>query len=189
MKSRNVLFAAVLTLVLVNTASAFDGQRKGFVVGGGAGFSPNASWKSDAPDNPKDNGAGFGVNVLVGYAWDRANIVALEGNVVAYDSHIRGGDVRAYQGFRGISWYHYFGREGRSFFTVAGLGLYAFLYENFDNNNDATNDQGVGGLVGGGYEFTRHLQVCLYGSAGRTSTSEFDYDHTHISVLVNAVLF
>lgn len=189
MKARVLILAALLTVVLAGRATAFDGQRKGFVLGGGAGFAPRASWKSDAPDDPEDNGAGTAINVFIGYAWDRANMIGFEANLASYDSDINDGRASVYQGFRGISWYHYFGDERRSFFTVAGFGLYAYIYQNFDNNNDGSNDQGAGALMGGGYEFLKHWQVGVYASAGRTSTPTYDFDHSHISLLVDGVLF
>jgi hypothetical protein len=189
MLKRIVLLAAVAIVALMNSAMAFDGNRRGFVLGGGAGFSPNASWQSDAPGEPEDNGAGTGLNVFIGYAWDRANMIGFEANLATYDSDINSGRASVYQGFRGISWYHYFGEEGHSFFTVAGLGLYAFVYGNCDNDNDGSNDQGGGVLAGGGYEFIKHWQVGVYASGGRTKTPRYDYDHTHVNLLVNGMVF
>jgi len=184
-----VLCAVVLTMASMNVAEAFDGHRKGFVVGGGAGFSPHASWESDALGNPDDDGAGTGINVFVGYGWDRANLIGFEGNIVKYNTDVDNKQVDAYQGFRGISWYHYFGDEGRSFFTVAGLGLYAYIFEDFDSNTDGTNDQGGGFLAGGGYEFMKHWQLGVYASGGRTRTPHYDYDHTHVNFLVSGLVF
>jgi len=171
MVKRLVVAGFLVSMVLVSSASAFDGLRKGFVLGGGLGLAPTASWDADIID---DSGTGFGLNLLIGYAWDEYNMIVYEGNIAGYKSIA---DIRVSQGFNGASWYHYFGPQGKSFFTTAGLGFYVFDFDH-DSYGSGSNDPGAGVLLGGGYL-----------SFGRTSDSFYDYNHTHISVLVSAVAF
>ncbi len=185
-----VLITATITLFCIAaTASAFDGKRKGFVLGGGLGFAPNASWSVDVPFfgygtvSADEDKAGVGLNFIIGYAWDEFNMIVYEGNVAGYNSDFLG-DRPVSQGFNGASWYHYFGPQGKSFFIAAGIGFYVFDVEDFEQN-----DPGGAFLVGGGYEFVRHVQVALYLSGGKTSDAGVDFGHNHINILVSAVAF
>jgi len=178
---------AMAILMLPLTSSAFNGLRKGFVLGGGLGFSPISRWSAGTFD---ESSAGLALNLIIGYAWDEQNMLVYEGNVTAYSTAYLGNQAlfepspTISQGFNGASWYHYFGPVGQSFFTVAGLGFYVFQVEDYD-----ANDLGGGYLLGGGYEFTRHVQVAGYFSGGQTKVSGGTFGHNHVSVVVNAVAF
>jgi hypothetical protein len=184
-------FVLIVFILLPVPSGAFDGNRKGFVVGGGLGFTPIASWSLNDFD---ESNAGMGLNLIIGYAWDERNMIVYEGNVCGYKQ----GNYRTSQGFNGVSWYHYFGPKGKSFFTAAGFGFYIYDFELFD-----MNDPGLGYIIGGGFEFTPHVQIGLYLSGGQTSFSidyrdaegnplsgpDITYGHNHISLLVSAVAF
>jgi hypothetical protein len=172
----------VLTLVLTSSSFGFDGNRKGFVLGGGLGFSPAASWEVDGT-SLDESGAGFGLNLVIGFGWDEQNMIVYEGNVAGWTSDFFL-DRQVSQGFNGASWYHYFGPAGSSAFTTLGIGYYIFDVEGFDSNNP-----GLGLLAGAGYEFARHWQVGGYFSYGKTSDPFFDYNHYHINILVSGVAF
>lgn len=180
---RRLFLLLVVSLIFMSSsAMAFNGLRKGFVVGGGLGFAPVGKWSLDNT-SLEDSNAGLALNLMIGYAWDEFNMIIYEGNVVSYTTDIFG-DRTVAQGFNGVSWYHYFGPMGKSFFSVAGLGFYVMNVEDFD-----ANDPGIGLLGGGGYEFSRHLQVGGYFSLGKTSDSPADFSHVHLSVLVSVVAF
>lgn len=188
---RNLLSLVVMVAVVVactSGAQAFDGQRKGFVLGGGLGIAPVASWDSGFPLF-EESKAGLGLNILIGYAWDEQNMIVYEGNGVGYKSDF--GDANITQMFNGAVWYHYFGPKGKSFFTSAGLGVYQFVFEFQSGSFSASGSNDVGGaiLLGAGYEFSPHYQVAAYVSSGKTSEPGFDYDHTHVSILFSAVAF
>lgn len=189
------LFAAsaILVFLLPAYVNAFDGMRKGFVLGGGLGFAPVAKWEADkvftdSLGQPiKEDKAGVGLNLMIGFAWDEQNMIVYEGNVTGYESDIivwAGQKQTVSQGFNGISWYHYLGPQGKSYFTTIGIGLYVFDTDDLDQN-----DPGAAFLVGGGYEFARHFQVGGYISAGKTSDAGVDFKHSHINILVSAVAF
>ena len=173
---------AVLTLFLASSSFGFDGQRKGFVLGGGLGFSPVAQWKA-VGTGISESGAGVGLNLLIGFGWDEQNMIVYEGNVAGWKSNFFL-DRQVSQGFNGVSWYHYFEETGRSAFTTLGIGVYVFGVEDFDSN-----DLGFGLLAGAGYEFARHWQIGAYYSLGKTSDIFFDYNHYHFSILVSGVAF
>ena len=183
---RRLALAVALVVLTAAGAQAFDGNRKGFVLGGGLGFAPVGAWKLD--NTPADEArAGIGLNLLLGYAWDEKNMIVYEGNVVGYTSNVfrlAGQNKTVSQGFNGAAWYHYFGRKGRSWFSVAGLGIYSMDVEGFSANNP-----GAGILLGGGFEFAAHYQVGLYLSTGKTSDGPADFTNSHLSVLFNAIAF
>jgi hypothetical protein len=195
------LLLGICTLaVIVAIASptvAFDGNRKGFVLGGGLGFSPTATIKSDPVtfNDPflgpitfqiDESNSGVAVNFVIGYAWDEQNMIVYEGNIVGYSLGSGPSKVDVYQGFNGVSWYHYFGPVGKSGFITGGLGAYVF------NVDDQDADMGGALQIGGGYEFARHWQFGAYLGFGKTGDPDFsdiDYKHMHLSIVVGGVAF
>ena len=180
---RTFTLVPVLLLLLAGSTLAFDGQRRGFVLGGGLGIAIDSKYEvSSGVVRPKENGAGVGLNLIIGGAFDDKNMLVYEGNVTGWKSDTF--DQNFTQGFNGAAWYHYYGHPGRSAFTTVGLGFYVFKAEHYEDN-----DPGLGILVGGGYEFSRHWQIGLYLSGGKTSSEGVDFDHSHISVLVSGIAF
>jgi hypothetical protein len=173
------------------SVEAFDGVRKGFVIGGGLGIAANSHWEIDN-SNVSEDKPGLGLNLLIGYAWDEHNMIVYEGNVTGYSSDAAStvggflglGDQTITQGFNGAAWYHYYGDQGKSLFTAVGLGVYVFDVQDFD-----ANDPGFGILLGLGYEFARHWQTAVYASAGKTTSGGFDFKHSHINVVMNVIAF
>lgn len=186
MKSK-VTLGLLILILMVSSASAFDNLRKGFVLGGGLGFTPSAKWSADVKtyygvEKYDEDGTGIGYNLIIGYAWDEKNMIVYEGNIAAYKSDFF--KVNVYQGFNGASWYHYFGQSGKSLFAAGGIGFYIFSGEGY-----RSNDLGPGLLVGLGYEFTPHAQVGLYFMGGKTSSAGVDFNHSQFSLLINGVAF
>jgi hypothetical protein len=190
------ILALLLLFLLIFTTSAlaFDGQRKGFVLGGGLGFAPVNRWSTGGFN---ENGVGWGDNTLIGYAWNEKNMIVLEGNGTFYNSDIL--DVNILQFFLGPTWYHYFGpQEGRTFFSVVGIGGYYFGLPPFSsyirislNGGEMPpfppTARGVGYLIGGGYEFAKHYQIGAYLGGGRTSEHGTNYDNLHIVILLSNI--
>lgn len=181
MKFARVLAVFCLLIIMVSSASAFNGQRKGFVLGGGLGLAPTVRYSLGSADNSEFGGA---AHILLGYAWDEYNMIVYESNAAGAEVN----NINYGQGFAGPTWYHYFGPQGKSFFTVAGLGFYYFQVE----GDDAT-DPGGGYMIGGGYEFSRHFQVAMYLSGGQTSLNfwpvDIEWGHNNLSIVVSAVAF
>ena len=193
---KKILPIFLLTLAgLSSSVFSFDGNRKGFVLGGGLGLAPAVTVSADLKETVtgdgqfslyglRDTRVGAAINFLVGYAWDDRNMIVLEGNGAAFEDS----DVLVSQSFSGASWYHYFGPLGQSAFTAVGIGLYGI-----DTDKTDRADAGAGLLLGGGYEFARHWQVGGYLSFGATSLSEagvdIDLKHSTFSVVITAIAF
>ena len=181
---RLILVSVILSILLAGSALGFDGDRKGFVLGGGLGIAPMAKWSVElGSDDYDEENTGLALHILIGGAIDEKNMIVYEGNATAYTTDIL--DKTAAQSFNGAVWYHYFGNTGKSAFTAVGLGFYSFKVEDFD-----ANDPGLGILLGGGYEFSKHWQFGAYLSFGKTTeASVFDYKHSQISLLISTVAF
>lgn len=86
-----------------------------------------------------------------------------------------------------MGYYHYFGDVGKSFYVVVGLG-----FQTYSNKYDA-NVPSPGMLIGGGYEFARHIQFHGSLSYGKTDAgmgwAEHGMDHTQLLFTVSAVAF
>lgn len=187
---KQLVLSVVIGLVCISSSFGFNGQRQGFVLGGGLGIAPSSSWEGNVYDvfamqivNADEHGVGLGLNFLIGYAWDEKNMIVYEGNVTGWTSDLFV-DQSIAQGFNGGAWYHYFGVPGRSAFTTLGIGFYVFDVEDYD-----ANDVGGAILLGAGYEFAPHWQVGAYLGAGQTSDPGGDFDHAHFSILVSGVAF
>lgn len=188
MVRRTCSIAAVLLLGTVS-ASAFDNGRKGFVLGAGIGFSPSASWKTDPYYLPNNTGhTGFAAHTLIGRGFNEYNMVVSEWNMVWYASPtelIPAKSVSVLQWHWAVSWYHYYGPPGSSFYTALGFGPY-FLTPAW---NELTE---FGGAIqlGGGYEFVRHVQIGVSYSAGRVfSLGPWRNRCDHLSVLLTVIQY
>ncbi len=198
---KTILICLILIILFSSSASALDGSRKGFLLGGGFGISPNSKWSTAGNEKPgggfdlfsnskvhlseyDEFGMGAAINLLLGYSWDGYDMIVLEGNFSVYDS--RKYPLRIInQGFRGISWYRYYGDQGESTFTILGIGQYFFNLEGvFSDNKPKT-----GYLIGAGYQFAKHIQVAAYLNGGQTSFSDLEFGHQSLNVIVTAIAF
>ena len=189
--SRNSVIVLITCLLLAGTALGFDGQRKGFVLGGGLGFAPVAHWEVDAnlfglQGSAEEDKFGVALQFVIGGAFDEHNMLVYEGNVAGFKSDF--GDEGIAQGFNGAAWYHYFGPVGKSFYTTVGLGFYYFKIGDYD-----ATDPGGALLLGGGYEFSPHWQIGVSLTVGSTSESiplaSADLKHANLSVMVSGIAF
>lgn len=182
--------SAAIILLGSSVAWSFDGERKGFVLGGGLGV---ASTNIEVKGEPSyDNEPAIGAHGLIGYGWNDMNMLVIEANLASYEAE--NSLLTVTVGWGGISWYHYFSPADRSFFTVAGLGMMNFDIhtEGPGGAYDSSADPGGGLLLGAGFSFSRHFQLGLYVSAGETSVGGLlpaDFEHVNVSLLLSGVAF
>ncbi len=199
---RLVFFLLVAVVMIASSAQAFDGMRKGFVLGGGLGYSPYSKWSIEisgsifgqvVDEKIDESNTGPGVDFIIGYAWNEQNMIVYQGTGLIYNSEFfgeHGGGLliedsrQATQAFNGISYYRYFGPVGKSAFAAVGVGGYFWKVKDFE-----ANDPGPAYLVGAGYEFVRHVQAGVFVSGGQTTDSGFDFGHMHVSIQVTAIAF
>jgi len=191
--STPVVVVGVLTLILATSSFGFDGNRKGFVLGGGLGIAPASGWSGKGTFgaaleviDTSEYRTGVGFNFLIGHGWDEKNLIVFEINMSIWTSDLLLSRPNIVQGTVSAVWYHYFGLPGRSFFTAAGLGSYRVIRTVSQNL-----DQSIGGgyILGGGYEFARHWQLAGYFGLGASSEKYGPWTYTDLKVLVSAVAF
>jgi hypothetical protein len=151
---------------MMGSVSAFDHNHRGFVLGAGIGYSPSASWKTDPYYLPNNTGhSGFAAHALIGGGMNEHNMLVSEWNMIWYSNPtelVPAKSVSILQWQWALSWYHYYGPTGQSIYTVLGIGPY-FLTPAWDE----LTEFGGAVLLGGGYEFARHMQIGVYYSVGR----------------------
>jgi hypothetical protein len=183
----------VALLLIAPGSSAFDGQRQGFVLGGGIGFSPNTTWSIGnvvfgpqpfGPSQSSGSEQGLSVRFLIGHAWNEFNQVAYENNLVIYKSQFF--DQTLIQGIHSLALTHYLGPPGKSIFCTGGIGLYLI-----DGSESRMSEPGIGFLVGGGYEFHKHFQAGVYLSIGESYPDDLynHLTHRHISFVLSSVIY
>lgn len=209
--TRNILLTVSVTcimLLMAASASAFDGQRKGFILGFGLGpgvdmHKQNASVSimgmnlldQDFVDESK---FAFMTDFKLGYAPSNQLIIYYDNKVSWFKADwgedmqidiVSGGvnvlgysDVMILSGLTGFGASYFLAPQAPSPFFTGGVGLASSMA--FESGASARI--GFGFFVGGGYEFSPHWSVegdICYGSAGKSeSPSEYaglvDYDIT-----------
>lgn len=165
---------------------AFDGKRKGFVIGGGLGFSPYVSIK-DGHYNDIDmsySSTSIAINSHFGYAWDENNQVVFEDSYAILDLEDEFGTTFS-SAYAGPIWYHFFGSKGKAFYSAFGVGYYFFS----ENDGNYDHDQKTGVIFGAGYEFKRHFQLNLRYAYGKTDQNGWDYVHNHLNITVTGTFY
>lgn len=189
------IFFFLLLVTLVPSAFAFDGNRKGFVLGGGVGFSPYSKWSTDSPIDrflrdpiKSESSNALGWHLGIGYGLDDRYMFLLEWNAAGWDSEFW--NQTMFQDFVGISVYRYFGPPGKSVFYTLGAGIYGFEGEKIIfGDEELRTDRGFGFIFGGGYSFSKHWQVGAYCTVGKTSGGDSDFNLLHTNVLVSGFAF
>jgi hypothetical protein len=179
--SKRVILALTLLLVPLS-ADAFDGQRKGFVIGGGTGYSPVVHWSMDDPD-VSESTTGFLYDFVIGYAWDNRNLLVYEAAPTFFESDYWNGRDGV-QGVWDVKWYHYFGRRGSSIFSTVGVGraMHGIC-------NTWVGARGLGFYLGSGYEFVPHIQAGVFLAIGSGSDDGYDFSHETVSIVLTGLAY
>ncbi|MCB1185297.1 hypothetical protein KDM41_17905 [bacterium] len=142
MNIRTLSFILALGTVLAATpAHAFDGDRRGFLLGLGAGYGSAEAFRNTDKGTATSFKIGAGLN-------DRT-LLYYSNRVVFFSQH---GDVD-YQGMTAAGVSFYLQPDQPSFFFSGELGVAARRSRRGTSN--------LGFTVGVGYEFTRHLNFEL----------------------------
>ena len=190
---KKVLIALFLLFTITSsTAFGFDGERRGFVLGGGLGVAAVSKWSVDVDIldigilDYEEEQAAVAAQIIIGGAFDKRNMLVFEINLSGYESTDL--DLKIGQFYYGAAWYHYFGETGNSFFTALGIGLFSIsIGDHFETS------PGGAILLGAGYEFTKHVQAGVYLSGGKSNKYELgldgDFEHTQLSFIISALAY
>lgn len=178
-KSVFLILIVLITLFLIVNASAFDGKRKGFFLGGGLGpgFTSlketieYSGWFEGEPSESSGWKSKFGLvtNFKIGYA--PSDIVEIHytskvswfASKVYFFGESMGEDVTMASGVSALGVTYYFKPEAPSYFITGGFGL-STLSLPFESHSEIKIGGGL--FAGAGYEFARHFNVeldLLYG--------------------------
>ncbi len=156
MKLKSCAMVCVSFLVLASQLSAFDGQRKGFILGGGIGGG-SLSW------NGLNKGV-FATNFIIGYAPSNSFEIYYTNN----GSWFSGSGNDYYVGVTGVGVTKYLKPEGKGFYLCGGIGLSILTgYWVFDQGSNT----GFGAIAGIGYDVAKHWRIqgeVMYTSINQT---------------------
>lgn len=184
MKIRSVF---ILFLLIISNLFAFDGKRKGFILGFGAGFS-NISFKQkiegygESINSDKENKIGFGTDFKIGYAPNnRVEIYYF--SKVAWFSLVNAlnENVTISDGVAGAGLSYYLSPKLKEYewtsssFISGGLGWSGWSTP-FEEDSESWS--GTGFFVGGGYEFSKHYRIEADLYINNPSIDEGDYTFT-----------
>lgn len=147
MKTKTLLITlALLLLVAPLTASAFDGDRKGFMLNLGAGFGQGKlSGSSDSVD-----GTGFGTDFKIGGGTSSQLMIYYTNRVVWYSPD--GTSSTWYNSMSAAGVSYFLNPDAPSFFFSGALGIGVIsIGDGFDS------ETGFGFTLGAGYEFARNF--------------------------------
>jgi hypothetical protein len=177
-----ILFFAGFILFLVTTNSyAFDGQRKGFLlgIGIGPGFTSftqkvavsfgeiNMSAESD-----RESKAGVMTDFKIGYAPENTWAIYYTSKVSWFGmTNALGNKVTIANGLGALAASYWFKPQAPSPFIAGGFGYSTWALP-FEDNPPETW-MGIGLFAGGGYEFSRHVNIEGYLCWGKPKREEF----------------
>jgi hypothetical protein len=147
MKTKTCLVFVLSLLVLSSQLLAFDGQRKGFILGGGLG---GGSLHYSEYDFTLNQFAGTG-NFKIGYAPSNSLEIYFTDNVSVFSYE----GVNFGIGIGGVGVTKYLKPEGKGFFVFGGVGV--SLLQNLSRSGDSLTGFG---LIGGiGSDISKHWSI------------------------------
>jgi len=183
MKKFYVIMCAVVFTLTSNNVFAFDGERKGFILGGGlgAGYLSNSVSVNSFSDT--DSRAVFLTNFKIGYAPSNT----LEIYYISKVSWWGASDITFILGLSAIAATIYIDNTTETgWFIAGGLGLSA-LSAPFETDVESSNGFGLFG--GGGYEFSSHWSVELDLLYSTITERGADFNSFGVLLTVNVLAF
>jgi len=158
-----VMLAGLFLLILSANAQAFDGQRKGFILGGGLGLGMTSyTLEFGTLTSDRFNKISFMTDFKIGYApTDQVEIYYSSKGSWWSES---GTTFLHSYGTAALSYYLL--PQSPTFYLTGGIG-FSSLAAPFENNT--TTETGFGFFGGAGYEFIRHFAIeanLMYGQPG-----------------------
>jgi len=159
----------------------FDDRRQGLVVGFGAGLAAVALESGSLEPEISDSGTGFGLGITLGLGLTSRDVLAFHARGVGFSLGEWNSGHDLY--FRGGVWNHFFGARGRSFMASVGVGSMELQTSDYSCGClclfppcppcpnpcppvTPPEGDGVGYMLGIGYELNHLLQITGYGFMG-----------------------
>jgi opacity protein-like surface antigen len=180
------LFFLSITLVFLlahPNLYSFDGERNGFILGGGIGVGFLSNTTSFESFSNTDERGVFLTNFKIGYA--PSNVLELFYiNKVSWWGQ---SDITFTLGVSAIAARYYFDQETETGWSVTGgFGLSA-LSAPFEENLESSS--GFGLFAGGGYEFSNHWTVEFDLLYSAVSEGDVDFNSFGIQITINGLAY
>jgi hypothetical protein len=173
-----ILFFAGFILFLVTTnAHAFDGQRKGFLLGFGMGpgltsFTQKVAVGWISVESSREDKAAVMTDFKIGFAPENTWAIYYTSKVSWFGmTNALGNGVTIANGLGALAASYWFKPQAPSPFIAGGVGYSTWALP-FEDNPPETW-VGIGLFVGGGYEFSRHVNIEGYLCWGKPKREEF----------------
>lgn len=165
------VIAALLTVWSASDISAFDGERKGFVLGFGIGpavtsFTQTLAYQCQEVTSDRENKFGLGTDFRIGYAPSNRLMIYYTNKVTWLSiENALNEDVIIVNGVGLLGVSYYFKPEKPSLYLTGTLGL--STWGDYQEIGDGWSGFGIG--AGVGYELARYWSVegnLIYGKPG-----------------------
>jgi hypothetical protein len=177
-------------------ATAFDGQKKGFLLGGGLGagmisYTQTMEYGGLSVTSDRENKGSFNTDFKIGWGINEQTEIFYTSKVTWFrvDNPI-GDDVTFADGLYGIGGAYSFRAWIPTWFVTGGLALSTWTAP-FEENSSTWS--GLGFYLGTGYEFSRHYNVefdVIYGNPGDSEAGmEASASSTSFRLTVNALAY
>lgn len=172
------LIACAVAVVVCGEAGAFDGHRRGFTIGLGAGFGVLTHF-NDHQTGIKETRQSLALELPIGYGWSDTDLLVFLPAPAFFKSD-KLCDSQVMQGLWSLRWYHFFRDQHGTPFVSLGAGRAVF---STCCDDIYAAGPGLGAAVG--YQFVAHLTVeCQY-FHGWTTDNGRDFSHDSLSLVVS----
>ncbi|MCK5127254.1 MAG: hypothetical protein KAR42_13450 [candidate division Zixibacteria bacterium] len=157
-KSIVFILVACFIVGLTSGVSAFDGKRKGFILGLGAGLGLTSYTQSVGTlTSDRENSFGLQTDFKIGLGTSEVFQIYWQSKVSWFGlDNALGNNVTIAHGFGGIGFTYFLQPTPQSAYLTGGLG-YSTWTTPFESNSDTWI--GFGLTVGAGYELSSHLNL------------------------------
>jgi len=166
---RFALQMLILSLAVTNPVMAFDGNRKGFCLGLGAGLGTGTIVNDGRPNYQTP--IGLQMSQTIGWGLSDQIVIVLSGHMAIYNEQ----DSNGIWVMPGVFFRYYFKPSAPSFYISGGPALVVLASEGVDSFLGI--DGGAGATLGGGYHLSRYFQLQLEAALASGSIASFRTIH------------
>lgn len=186
MQKRILWFLVVAMVGMSGTAFAWDGQRKGFILGGGAGLGLMSYEQSvdGVKIGDTESTVPLATDFRIGYAPNNLLQIFYVNKVSWFGmENILGDEVTVASSVGGIGVVRYMEEAAPSYFFMASIGASSWDTP-YEEDSEAWT--GFGFSLGWGYEFSPHFSFENSISIGEPSIDESGYTYKTSAVSIHA---
>jgi hypothetical protein len=171
------VFVGFILFLFTANAHAWDGQRKGFLLGFGLGpgvtsFTQKVQMGMVSTESSREDKLAVMTDFKIGFAPDNTWAIYYTSKVSWFGiTNVYGNKVTVTNGLGAVAVSYWFNQQAPSPFIAGGLGFSTWSLPFEDNPPDTWIGPGL--FAGGGYEFSKHVSIEGYLSWGKPKDEEF----------------